>query len=294
MHLTEMEPCMRPITDPKSRDPDGIFPLCEKDLNSITDEALAALLTSAPIIHQLGGTTVVRLSEKLIMKGGGSVLASEAKMLSLIASRASIRVPRVHRSFQVKDDTQYFGTSGYIVMDFIQGQHLDECWDGLSLSTQGKIASQIAEMIKEMQSIVLLQPGPIGGGPCRGRFFTDYSAGPFMDTAEMEAWFNHKLDICKSVHQAPKDTPPFHFTKFVLTHHDISPRNLILDQHERVWLIDWAYSGAYPPVFESAALSTQPFFIDFNEIVLSLIPRYPEEEVQLDSIGYGLTTAALA
>lgn len=128
------------------------------------------------------------------MKGGGSVLASEAEMLGLIVSRTSIRAPRVHRSFMVKDDTQYFGTSGYIVMDFIQGQPLDECWDSLSRDTQGEIAAQIAEMIKEMQSIELSQPGPIGGGPCRGRFFTDYSAGPFMGTAEMEAWFNHKLD----------------------------------------------------------------------------------------------------
>lgn len=236
----------------------------------------------------------MRLSENLIMKGGGSVMASEAEMLRLIASRATIRAPRVYRSFQVKDDTQYFGTSGYIVMDFIPGQPLDECWNALSRDTQGKIAAQVAEMIQEMQSIELLKPGPIGGGPCRGRFFTDYSAGPFTDTTEMEAWFNHKLEICKSVHQAPKDVPPFYFTKFVLTHHDISPRNLILDQHEQAWLIDWAYSGAYPPVFESAALSIQPFFTDFNEAVLSLITRHPEEEMQLDSIAYGLTTAALA
>ncbi|KAJ5751405.1 Aminoglycoside phosphotransferase [Penicillium nucicola] len=289
-----MELFMRPLAHPQSREPDGVFPLDGKDLNSVTDEAQAALLTTAPILHQLGRTTVVRLSKTLIMKGGGSVMASEAEMLRLVASRTTIRVPRVYRSFQLKDDTQYFGTSGYIVMDFIPGQPLDECWNALSRDTQGKIASQVAEMIQEMQSIELLKPGPIGGGPCRGRFFTDYSAGPFMDAVEMEAWFNHKLEICKSVHQAPKDVPPFHFTKFVLTHHDISPRNLILDQHEQVWLIDWAYSGAYPPVFESAALSIQPSFTDFNEAILSLIPRYPEEEMQLDSIAYGLTTAALA
>ena len=102
-----------------------------------------------------------------------------------------------------------------------------------------------------------------------------------MDTAEMEGWFNHKLEICESVHQAPEDVSPFSFTKFVLTHYDISPRNLILDQHEQVWLIDWGYSGAYPPVFESAAMSIQPFFTDYNEAVLSLIPRYPEEECNL-------------
>lgn len=228
------------------------------------------------------------------MKGGGSVLASEAEMLRLIASRTTIRAPRVYRTFQVKDDTQYFGTSGYIVMDFIPGQPLDECWNDRSRDTQGKIAAQVAEIIQEMQSIELLQSGPAGGGPYRGLFFTDYSAGPFMDAAEMEAWFNHKLDICKSVNKAPKDIPPFQFTKFVIIHHDISPRNLILDQHGQVWLIDWAYSGAYPPVFESAALSIQPFFTDFNEAVLSLIPRYAEEQMQLDSIAYGLTTAALA
>ncbi|KAJ5615021.1 Aminoglycoside phosphotransferase [Penicillium hordei] len=289
-----MELTIRPIAHPQSRDPNTSFPLDGKDVNSVTDEALATLLTSAPILHQLGGTTVVRLSETLIMKGGGSVMTSEAEMLRLIASRTTIRAPRVYRSFQVKDDTQYFGTSGYIVMDFIPGQPLNECWNGISRDTQGKIATQIAEMIQELQSIELLQPGPASEQPCRGPFFTDYSAGPFKDTTEMEAWFNHKLDICKSVHQAPIDIPPFHFTKFVLTHHDISPRNLILGQDEQVWLIDWAYSGAYPPAFESAALSIQPFFTDFTKAVLSLIPRYPEEEMQLDSIAYGLTTAALA
>jgi thiamine kinase-like enzyme len=98
-----------------------------------------------------------------------------------------------------------------------------------------------------------------------------------MDSAEMEAWFNHKLDICKSVRQAPKDIPQFHFTKFVLTHHDISPRNLILDQHGHVWLIDWAYSGAYPPVFESAALSIQHLF--FSLISMKLC--YPVFNVTL-------------
>ncbi|KAL4808575.1 kinase-like domain-containing protein [Aspergillus unguis] len=289
-----MDLSMRPISHPQSRDRDGNFPLDGKDLDSVSDEELAAFLTSAPILHQLGGTTVVRLSETLIMKGGGSVMTSEAEMLRLIASKTSIRAPRVYRSFQVNDDTQYFGACGYIVMDFIPGQPLDECWNGLPSETQGDITVQVAEMIQQMQSVELSQPGPIGGGPCRGFFFTDYSAGPFMNCAEMEAWFNDKLDICKSVRQARKDIPPFRFTKFVLTHQDISPRNLILDQHGQVWLIDWAYSGAYPPVFESAALSIQPHFTDFNEAVLSLIPRYPEDQRQLDSVAYGLTTAAWA
>jgi hypothetical protein len=59
-------------------------------------------------------------------------------------------------------------------------------------------------------------------------------------------------------------------------------------------LIDWTHSVAYPPGSESAAFSIQPAFTDFNQAVLSLIPRHHEEELQLDAIGFGLNTAALA
>lgn len=89
----------------------------------------------------------MRLSETLVLKGGGSVLASEAEMLRVITSRTSIRVPRIYRAFQVENDTQYFGTSRYIVMDLIQGQPLDECWNDLTRDNQGEIAAQVAEMI---------------------------------------------------------------------------------------------------------------------------------------------------
>ncbi|KAJ5150472.1 Aminoglycoside phosphotransferase [Penicillium coprophilum] len=289
-----MESFMRPLCDshlqPHSRDLEGDFPLDGKDLDSVTDETLVTLLESAPSLHTLGGTKVVRLSRNLVMKGGGTVLPCEAETLKFVASKTSIRVPRVYRTFQVEDETQYFGTKGYIVMDFIPGQPLDKCWADLPSDNQRQIATQIADVIKEMQSIVILQPGPFGGGKFRGRLFTDYSAGPFKDCAELQGWFNHKLDICKHVNQCPKDIPPFRFHTFVLTHQDISPRNLILDDNGEVWLIDWAYAGAYPPAFESAALLAQQFFIDFNKAVLSVIPRFPEQELQLDSIAYGPTS----
>lgn len=59
-------------------------------------------------------------------------------------------------------------------------------------------------------------------------------------------------------------------------------------------MIDWANAGAYPPAFEGATLLAQQFFTGFNEAVLAVIPRFPEEERQLDSITYGLITAPLA
>ena len=236
----------------------------------------------------------MRLSKNLVLKAGGNVLPCEAKALQLVALRSNIRAPRVHRSLQFTDDTKYFGTMGYIVMDYIDGEPLDSCWGDLSDEKKMDIARQTAQIIIEMQSIKLVEPGPIGGGPCRGRFFTHYSAGPFKDVTEFEGWFNHKLDICKTYKHAPQDLPPFKFTQFVLTHQDISPRNLVLDRNGLVWLVDWADAGSYPPAFETAALWSQSQFVDFNTMVLSLLPRYPLEEQQLDSIGYGLSIAALA
>lgn len=43
--------------------------------------------------------------------------------------------------------------SGCIVIGFIPGQPLDECWNGLPRDTQGKIAAQVAEIIQEMHPL---------------------------------------------------------------------------------------------------------------------------------------------
>ncbi|RMJ22928.1 Phosphotransferase enzyme family [Aspergillus sp. HF37] len=123
----------------------------------------------------------------------------------------------------------YFGTMGYIVMDYIDGDNVGDRWKHLTSDQKGDIVNQTADAISQLQGIKLPSAGPLGGGPCRGRFFTDYRAGAFNDGAEMQAWFNHKLEICKHFSQAPKDTPPLEFTRFVLVRQDISPRNMILD-----------------------------------------------------------------
>ncbi|GLA01387.1 hypothetical protein AnigIFM60653_011639 [Aspergillus niger] len=156
------------------------------------------------------------------MKGGGNVPSSEAAVLQLITSKTNIRVPRVHRAWQVEDDTKYFGTMGYLIMDYIDGRPLDSCWDELSTDQKLDIANQTAQMVVKMQAIELSVPkaGPIGGHS--------------KTTSEMEDWFNHKLEICKAWRKAPQDIPTFKFTELVITHQDISPRNLILDAEGHV------------------------------------------------------------
>lgn len=110
----------------------------------------------------------------------------------------------------------------------------------------------------------------------------------------MEAWFNHKLTVSKDFKRAPEDIPPFQFTKFVLVHKDISPRNIILDIAGRVWLLDWGHAGAYPSAFERAAITEQYRFPEFNKMLLEVLPASEPEARQLWSIGFVLANAFFA
>jgi aminoglycoside phosphotransferase (APT) family kinase protein len=263
--------------------------LDDVDIETVSNDALISLVDTAPLLYKIGGTTVVRLSKTLALKCGGSVLASEAKKFTLVLSKTDVRAPRVHRSFQVDDSSMYFGTMAYIVMDYIDGPNVGDLWQHLTSDQKRDIVNQTADAISQLQAIELPSAGPLGGGPCRGRFFTDYSAGPFNDGAEMQAWFNHKLEICKRFSQAPKDTRPFELTRFVLVHMDSSPRNMILDDSGAVWFVDWADAGAYPP-----ALAARLRFSEFGRMVLALISRYSAGVKQLQAIEYGLTVASFA
>ncbi|EGC46060.1 conserved hypothetical protein [Histoplasma capsulatum var. duboisii H88] len=41
---------------------------------------------------------------------------------------------------------------------------------------------------------------------------------------------------------------------FVFTHHDLAPRNILLDKSNHLWLVDWDIAGWYPCYFEYAAM----------------------------------------
>ena len=56
---------------------------------------------------------------------------------------------------------------------------------------------------------------------------------------------------------------------------------MILDAAGKACLTDWAHVGAYPPAFERAAIVKQYRFLEFNEIILHVMPEYNVEVRQL-------------
>lgn len=56
---------------------------------------------------------------------------------------------------------------------------------------------------------------------------------------------------CPNIGKAPSDAKPFDSPRpLVLTHLDLTPYNLILDDDNRLWMVDWGLSGVYPEWFE--------------------------------------------
>jgi aminoglycoside phosphotransferase (APT) family kinase protein len=243
----------------------------------------------------------VRLSKSLALKGGRGVTPSEAQNMIFAAETLSLSAPRVHRAFiaDVPGICNVGLVKGhFIVMDYLSGQTLEECWNTLDMSQRQSVADQVATMVETMQSKPLeLPPGPIGSAgdhKFEGPWFTEDGAGPFMTLRDLENWCNHKIDICIMFKQLPQDASRFKFEKLVFTHQDIAPRNHIFDAQGKVWMIDWGLAGVYPPGFEQAILSQDATReIEFAQMVLArLSDRHEYVSKQYRMTGYGLSVAA--
>jgi aminoglycoside phosphotransferase (APT) family kinase protein len=284
------------LEQPASSDPNGTFPLDGQDLQLVSDEALIALYDTAPIIYQFGGSRLVRISRTLALKGGSSVLPCEAHNMSFAAAHTSIPVPKVHRVLNIRQDKlSPWGTTCFILMDYIPGVCLSDCWDSLDAATRSDVTSRVASMIQQLESVPVQDPGPMGGTQCpfRGGWFSGYGAGPFATIQELEDWMNHKLEVSQRTHHVIAGTPRFKFDRLVLTHQDIAPCNLILGSNGQLWLVDWADAGGYPPGFEQAAIAEHIHHPDFGIEVCAKITSYPIVVMQRRSIAYGLTTGIL-
>lgn len=281
------------------------FPLDGLDISLVSDETLTQLFNTAPVLHNYQGTRIVRLSQILILKGGINSRPCEASILEHISKATegnrtlSIPVPKVHRVLNIETEDVFFGCKCLMVMDFVSGRSVQDCWEDLSLIERKDVVSQVASIIHNLHSMPLPKgqeevPGPIGCQIClaRGYFFPDAGAGPFSSVELLEAWYNRRLHITQHFHQAPPDALPFRFSKLTLTHYDIAPRNLILDFDNKVWLIDWGDSGLYPEGFEFAALNSRRWQSpEFTDMLFEMIPRYDDLAHQMRLIAYGLTTA---
>jgi serine/threonine protein kinase len=263
-------------------DGEATYPLDDIALSTVTDEELVQLLETSPRLYNGWAQKVVRLSKGLVLKGGDNTFKCEALNMKFISEHTSLHIPKVHRVFEAHPAGESY-KCWYIVMDFIDGKSLDYSWASLNEPEKNRILAKVAEGMLEMRKHRSIMPGPIGGGRCQGRLFTSLEPGPFPNAEKFTAFYNEILKFSKKWNKTPKDTPDFKWDDFVMSHLDVTPRNLIVigDPNTtdfKVYFIDWAHAGFFPAGFELVQTKFQIHFKDFNEALLKLFDSVQDKQ----------------
>ncbi|KAJ3811126.1 kinase-like domain-containing protein [Lentinula aff. lateritia] len=279
--------------------------LQHSDVDDLSDEEILELRTKAPRLNSDHG--LLKLTPSTVAKASQDMDedmsdATEANALNLVFAETIIPVPRVHRVVKRKWDY-------LIVQDYIKGPTLANAWSTYSIWQKIGVAFTLRRYVRQLRRLKAspsTPPGPIGAdGPriCESPIFGQVQShrGPFASYAELTAFFNQRAKMAYDAIELPEDHPSRkqrfdNSEALVFTHQDINPRNIIVGEDGRLWIIDWAWSGYYPPWFEYVAMSRQ---LENEEVIGSdhkywdlLIPfvcgPYFEQDKWLSKMSRGL------
>ncbi|KDQ19479.1 hypothetical protein BOTBODRAFT_153390 [Botryobasidium botryosum FD-172 SS1] len=199
-------------------------------------------------LNQVGHHKVRWLCDDTVCKW---VDPPEALTMELVRSHTTIPTPHIRRKIPGRREDVL------IMMEYIEGKQLSECWPSLPFLSKLRVAFTLRRYVRQLRQIrtpYSSVPGPPGDTPqdCIGpAYFGMRPMGPFPDYASLSHFFNDLARRTKpSVREPFDDSRPL-----VLTHNDLSMRNVLIGVDGRVWIIDWGWAGFYPEWFEY--MSTQ-------------------------------------
>ncbi|KAF4537174.1 uncharacterized protein LTHEOB_11552 [Lasiodiplodia theobromae] len=230
-------------------------------LESYSDEELLRHIVASPRhpfppgeAHGPFPSRIRILSENLLAKGYDREHLPEVTRAVEVAHRLGIRVPKILRIVRGEDDW------GYCIMERIHGPTLAEAWAKLGWFTTVRLALQLRRFVRLLRSVTSTTAGQLVTGRCYSFYLDDRWGLP--DRASMEdvksyIQFWARFTTLKKEVEArdhgrtgpPPRIPPMGDT-FVLVHHDLKARNLVLGPSGQLWVIDWDVAGFYPIYFD--------------------------------------------
>ena len=229
--------------------------------NTWTDEEIICAVESAPYLKG-SDDKLVQISEDTVVKlcRDWDSTTSEALAMELVRKQTRIAIPCKSRAIR----RHHPEGNGLIVMDLVpNSQQLRVAWPSLSFLGKLKVVLTMRLYLRQLQHIQYSSsnntPGPPGPTPlpCNGLQFGYDSKGPFPTISALENYFRTEHSLAKdrasrgwapSPNCEPLDTSAF--ASLVFTHNDLNMHNLLLDGQHVLWVVDWGFSGFYPPWFE--------------------------------------------
>ncbi|KAK0433944.1 hypothetical protein EV421DRAFT_2011387 [Armillaria borealis] len=223
-------------------------------------EEIIRAVESAPYLEG-SDDKLVQISEDTVVKLGydWDSTASEALAMELVRKKTRIAVPRMRRAIR----HHHPEGNGLIVMDLVpNSKQLRVAWPSLSVLGKLKVVLTmrlyLCQLRRVQHSSSNNTPGPPGPTPlpCNGLQFGYDATGPFPTISALETYFRKEHNAAEdraSRGWTPPNCKPLDasaFASLIFTHNDLNMRNLLLDNHHMLWVVDWGWSGFYPPWFE--------------------------------------------
>ncbi|RDX54547.1 kinase-like protein [Lentinus brumalis] len=230
---------------------------------------------------------VMFLPFRLVLKIGKDSAGAEADTLRFVRKHTTIPVPRVYIS------ARGFGRT-YTLMEDVRGDELQFMWVDMSTEQQSLVLDQLRDYIQQLRK---LQPPPCvpPGAVCSlcnkalrdGRITSGRPLGPFAN----EAAFNDCVVEVAEPFMDPSLLPRIRARmrddhRIVFTHGDLAPRNILVQGHRVVAIIDWEESGWYPEHWELVKALWYPGFPKKNtswvEGMKDVVGREHEADYRID------------
>ncbi|TAQ89814.1 hypothetical protein B7494_g1859 [Chlorociboria aeruginascens] len=235
----------------------------DQQLLSCSDPDLAHFILESPRHPSSSRLTLLSpgLVAKLCLPGN---MEDEVKAIS-VARQLGIRVPHIKRTIETRDD-------GYIILERINGIILEELWPRIGWIMTIRLAFQLRYSVQRLRSLTSSTAGSLCSGECRSFWLDDRYNLPAHSTpgaivSFIEFWNNftplsRRRQSSEPTRSCNQNYLPPTPTSLIFTHHDLAPRNILIDNCGRLWLLDWEYSGWYPIYFEYASM--QNFILPRN------------------------------
>jgi hypothetical protein len=229
------------VTMATSLSDEQILALSDKEIDNLCDES-PELSPRSKVVVPLSNTLVAK------RRWGFADMDDEVCAMET-AQNLNVRVPKIRRVVKgVVDDR------GYIIMDRVpSATTLEDIWPCLSLWATLCFAWQLRGFIQRMRSVASPTLGGLVSGKCKSIFLDDYyrlppHATPKVYEEFLRFWTPFQLKGLRPSRILNWEVP--HTGPLVFTHQDLAPRNVVVDGNDKIWLVDWGFSGFFPAYFE--------------------------------------------
>jgi len=205
---------------------------------------LCSFLMHQQLIYERSNRFVYELDGKYILKIGTDN-TNEAETMMFVREKTTLPVPRVISHWT-------HGGHTYILMEKMSGATLESLWPILSADERHSILAQLKCYIEQMRKVEFHFIGAVNREPTMEYFVSKKPFGPLTTLDDMHKLRVNELQLEGVFADYALGKRNINDIKFVLSHNDLGPYNILIESGRITAILDWELSGSYPDYWEYA------------------------------------------